>query len=64
MRALALLLLLAAPAAHAEKAKLAVLSLKPGGGLDEGVASAMTDAVAAEVNARGFFEVMSSNAIP
>jgi len=63
MRTLAFVVVLFAVNAFAEKAKLAVISLKPGGGLDESVASAMTDAVAAEVNARGFFEVMSSNDI-
>jgi hypothetical protein len=64
MRAtLPLVLMVVAGAAHAEKAKLVVISLKAGGGLDASVASAMTDAVAAEVNARGFFQVMSSNDI-
>jgi hypothetical protein len=63
MRALAVLLSLAASTAHAEKAKLAVLSIKAGGGLDETVASAMTDAVTAEISKRGFFDVMSTNDI-
>ncbi|MBK7862715.1 MAG: hypothetical protein IPJ65_29720 [Archangiaceae bacterium] len=62
-KTLLLLALAASSTALAEKAKLAVMSLRPAGGLDEQVASAMTDAVATEANARGFFEVMSSNDI-
>jgi TolB-like protein len=65
MIALAIVAALAAAAAPAgEKAaarpKLIVLQLQVAGGVEAGIASALTEAVTTEVSARGFFEVISS----
>ncbi|MHB8872254.1 MAG: hypothetical protein ACYC8T_01075 [Myxococcaceae bacterium] len=51
-----------APAAApvSEKPKLLMLDLSAAGGLRQDVASALTDAVAEELSARGFFEVVST----
>ena len=63
MRAALLLSLIVALPASAEQAKLAVMNLRPAGGIDPQLASAMTDAVASEAGKRGFFQVISSNEI-
>ncbi|MEW5740885.1 MAG: hypothetical protein AB1938_18340 [Myxococcota bacterium] len=49
--------------AQAERPKLAVLELSAGVGLDASVTGPFTDALAAEVQARGFFDVISSRDI-
>ncbi|HEY8212401.1 MAG TPA: hypothetical protein VIG99_33185 [Myxococcaceae bacterium] len=51
------------PAPKAEKPKLIVLDLAPGGGVDPSVAAALTEAVTQEVADRGFFRVLSSKEV-
>ncbi|MBL8951267.1 MAG: hypothetical protein JNK82_10850 [Myxococcaceae bacterium] len=55
-----LVLLLAASPAPAEKPKLIVLPLSVAGGVEAGIGLALTEAVATEVAAHGFFQVISS----
>ena len=57
---LTLLLLSLAAAPGGEKPKLIVMDLAPAGGIDPSLAAAMTEALTAEVSARGFFSVVSS----
>ena len=51
------------PAPRAEKPKLIVLDLAPGGGVDPSIASALTEAVTQEVADRAFFQVLSSKEV-
>lgn len=55
------LLLAAAPVT--EKPKLAVLELTPGAGVESNVSQPLTEALTAEITARGFFEVISQRDI-
>jgi TolB-like protein len=50
-------------AAPAEKSKLAVLALTSAGEVDPSIARSLTDLVTAEVDARGYFDPISSNEI-
>ncbi|MDX2012388.1 MAG: hypothetical protein SFW67_19485 [Myxococcaceae bacterium] len=54
------LLVSVATAATPQKARLAILSLQGAGDVDPALAAAMTESLAAEVGARGFFEPISS----
>ncbi len=60
MLSAALLVALSLSATPDEKPKLVVLDLVPAGGVEASVAAAMTEALTAEVAARGFFSVLSS----
>ncbi len=50
-------------AAPAERSKLAVLALTSAGEVDPGVARSLTDLVTAEIDARGYFDPISSSEI-
>lgn len=58
--ALSLAVLLHTAAGAAEKPRLVVMELTPGSGVDAAAAAPLTDAIASEAVARGFFEVLST----